>query len=133
FGKTLEHNLTLLKNLERLRVHDRPLVVGVSRKSFLGKLMNSAEMSAREAPTIALTGILRARGADILRVHDVKANVAALRAAEAVLSFPSRARSARRCMIWPKPLPSWRTNNSARYSRSNATLRFAFTKRPASR
>jgi dihydropteroate synthase len=85
FGKTLEHNLTLLKNLERLRVHDRPLVVGVSRKSFLGKLMNSSEMSAREAPTIALTGILRARGADILRVHDVKENVAALRAAEAVL------------------------------------------------
>ena len=85
FGKALEHNLTLLKNLERLRVHDRPLVVGVSRKSFLGKLMNSSEMSAREAPTIALTGILRARGADILRVHDVKANVAALRAAEAVL------------------------------------------------
>src|SRR3989440_3334784 len=85
FGKTLEHNLTLLKNLERLHVHDRPLVVGVSRKSFLGKLMNSSEMSTREAPTIALTGILRARGADILRVHDVKANVAALRAAEAVL------------------------------------------------
>ena len=85
FGKTLEHNLTLLKYLERLRVHDRPLVVGVSRKSFLGKLMNSSEMSARGAPTIALTGILRARGADILRVHDVKENVAALRAAEAVL------------------------------------------------
>jgi len=85
FGKTLEHNLTLLKNLGRLRVHDRPLAVGVSRKSFLGKLVNSSEMSARAAPTIALTAILRARGADILRVHDVKENVAALRAAEAVL------------------------------------------------
>ncbi|MEY2601151.1 MAG: dihydropteroate synthase [Verrucomicrobiota bacterium] len=85
FGKTLEHNLTLLKNLEQLRAHDRPLAVGVSRKSFLGKLVNSSEMSARAAPTIALTAILRARGADILRVHDVKENVAALRAAEAVL------------------------------------------------
>jgi dihydropteroate synthase len=85
FGKTLEHNLTLLKNLERLRAHDRPLAVGVSRKSFLGKLVNSSEMSARGAPTIALTAILCARGADILRVHDVKENVAALRAAEAVL------------------------------------------------
>jgi dihydropteroate synthase len=85
FGKTLEHNLTLLKNLERLRVHDRPLAVGVSRKSFLGKLVDSSEMSERAAPTIALTGILRTRGADILRVHDVKENVAALRAAEAVL------------------------------------------------
>jgi dihydropteroate synthase len=85
FGKTQEHNLTLLKNLERLRVHDRPLAVGVSRKSFLGKLVNSSEISERAAPTIALTGILRGRGADILRVHDVKENVAALRAAEAVL------------------------------------------------
>jgi dihydropteroate synthase len=83
FGKTLQHNLTLLKNLERLRVHDRPLAVGVSRKSFLGKLVDSSD-SARGAQTIALTGILRGRGADILRVHDVKENVAALRAAEAV-------------------------------------------------
>jgi dihydropteroate synthase len=85
FGKTLEHNLTLLKNLERLRVHDRPLMVGVSRKAFLGKVVDSSQMSEREAPTIALTAILRVRGADILRVHDVKENVAALRAAEAVL------------------------------------------------
>jgi dihydropteroate synthase len=85
FGKTLEHNLTLLKNLERLRVHDRPLAVGVSRKSFLGKLVDSFKMSERASPTIALTGILRGRGADIFRVHDVKENVAALRVAEAVL------------------------------------------------
>src|SRR5256714_12648262 len=85
FGKTLEHNLTLLKNFEGLRVHDRPLAVGVSRKSFLGKLVDSSEMSERAAPTITLTGILRGRGADVLRVHDVKENVAALRAAEAVL------------------------------------------------
>ena len=85
FGKTLEHNVTLLKNLERLRVHDRPLVVGVSRKSFLGKLVGSPEMSDRLAPTIALTAILRAGGADVLRVHDVKENVAASLAVEALL------------------------------------------------
>jgi dihydropteroate synthase len=82
FGKTLEHNLSLLKNLENLRVHDRPLVVGVSRKSFLGKLIGSNEIRDRLAPTIALTAILRTRGADILRVHDVKENVAALRTVE---------------------------------------------------
>src|SRR5256885_8009662 len=70
FGKTFEHNLSLLKDIDRLRVHDRPLVVGVSRKSFLGKLLGSGEMSDRLAPTIALTSILRARGADVLRVHD---------------------------------------------------------------
>ena len=84
FGKALEHNLSLLKNLEQLRVHDRPLVVGVSRKSFLGKLAGSNEMRDRLAPTLALTAVLRARGADVLRVHDVKENVAALRIAERV-------------------------------------------------
>jgi dihydropteroate synthase len=85
FGKTLEHNLELLRNLTRLRVHDRPLVVGVSRKAFLGKIVRSAEMFDRFAPTIALTSLLRERGANVLRVHDVKANVAALRATEAIL------------------------------------------------
>jgi dihydropteroate synthase len=85
FGKTLEHNLTLLNNLEELRVADRPLVVGVSRKSFLGKLAGSNETSDRVAPTIAMTSILRLRGADILRVHDVKENVASLRIAETML------------------------------------------------
>ncbi len=83
FGKTLEHNLKLLANLPRLRVHDRPLVVGVSRKSSLGKMIGSAEMSDRLAPTIAFTALLRERGADVLRVHDVKENVAALRVTEA--------------------------------------------------
>jgi dihydropteroate synthase len=85
FGKTLEHNLELLGNLERLRVHDRPLVVGVSRKSFLGKLIGSSRMGDRLAPTVALTSVLRARGAEVLRVHDVKENVEALRVTEAIL------------------------------------------------
>jgi dihydropteroate synthase len=85
FGKTLEHNLELLRNLERLRVHDRPLVVGVSRKSFLKKLIGSSEMSDRLAPTVAFTSLLRASGANVFRVHDVKENVAALCAAEKLL------------------------------------------------
>src|SRR5438270_12881438 len=85
FGKTLEHNLELLARLERLRAHDRPLVVGVSRKSFLGKLANSPEMKDRLAPAVALTSLLRARGADLFRVHDVKENMSALRITEAIL------------------------------------------------
>jgi dihydropteroate synthase len=85
FGKTVEHNLELLSNLSRLRVHDRPIVVGVSRKSSLGKMIGSAEMSDRLAPTIAFTALLRERGANILRVHDVKENVAALRVTEGLL------------------------------------------------
>jgi dihydropteroate synthase len=84
FGKTLDHNLQLLAELERLRAHDRPLVIGVSRKSFLGKLINSSDMSDRLAPAVGLTSLLRARGADVLRVHDVKEHVSALRVADAV-------------------------------------------------
>jgi dihydropteroate synthase len=86
FGKAVAHNVELLKNLERLRVHDRPLVVGVSRKSFLARLTGASEMKDRLAPTVALTALLRARGAEIFRVHDVKENAAALRIAEAMLS-----------------------------------------------
>ena len=85
FGKTLEHNLELLAQLERLRTQDRPLVVGVSRKSFLGKLIGSPEIRDRLVPGVALTAILRARGADVFRVHDVKENVYALRVTEAFL------------------------------------------------
>jgi dihydropteroate synthase len=85
FGKTLDHNLELLAGLERLRVHDRPLVIGVSRKSFLGKLTNSPEMKERLAPAVALTALLRTRGADVFRVHDVKENVNALHVTEAIV------------------------------------------------
>jgi dihydropteroate synthase len=85
FGKTLDHNLELLAQLEKIRVHDRPLVVGVSRKGFLAKLMGTFEMEARLAPTVALTSLLRARGADVFRVHDVGENVGALRVTEAIL------------------------------------------------
>ncbi len=86
FGKTLKHNLELLRSLPELRIEDRPLVVGVSRKSFLGKILGSAEVEDRIAPTIAFTALLRERGAQVLRVHDVKPNVAALRITEALRS-----------------------------------------------
>jgi dihydropteroate synthase len=85
FGKTPEHNLELLAHLDRLRVHDWPLVVGVSRKSFLAKLIGSSEISNRLAPAVTLTSLLRARGADVFRVHEVKENVNALRVTEAIL------------------------------------------------
>ncbi len=86
FGKTLEHNLELLRNLPRLRIDNRPLVVGVSRKSFLGKMIGSPEMSHRTTPTIAFTTLLRERGANVIRVHDVKPNADALRTTEAFLA-----------------------------------------------
>jgi dihydropteroate synthase len=85
FGKTLSHNLELLKNLERLRLNNRPIAVGVSRKSFLGKLIGSPTVADRLPPTVALTSLLRARGADVFRVHDVKENAMALRVSEGIL------------------------------------------------
>jgi dihydropteroate synthase len=84
FGKTAAHNLELLANLPRLRIENRPLVVGVSRKAFLGKI--SVPPADRASATLALTSLLRARGADVLRVHDVAQNVSALRTSEAVLA-----------------------------------------------
>ena len=84
FGKTVAHNLDLLANLSRLQVENRPLVVGVSRKSFLGKI--SGQPDGRESATVAMTSLLRERGAHILRVHDVAANAQALRATEALIA-----------------------------------------------
>ena len=84
FGKTVAHNLDLLANLSRLQVEHRPLVVGVSRKSFLGKI--SGQPDGRESATVAMTSLLRERGAHILRVHDVAANAQALRATEALIA-----------------------------------------------
>lgn len=85
FGKTPDHNLELLRNLPQLGVAGRPLVIGVSRKAFLGKIAGIPDTKDRLAPTVAMTAVLRARGGDVFRVHDVKENVAALRAAEATL------------------------------------------------
>ena len=84
FGKTLDHNLELLANLDRLQLEHRPIVVGVSRKGFLGQLTGGGAQQ-RLASTIALTALLRSRGANIFRVHDVKENADALRMTEAVL------------------------------------------------
>jgi dihydropteroate synthase len=89
FGKTLAHNLSLLKNLSRLHVHGRPLVIGVSRKSFLGKISgHNGSIHHRLLPTVAFTSLLRMNGADVLRVHDVEENVEALRVADALRSAP---------------------------------------------
>ena len=84
FGKTLNHNLTLLANLATLRIENRPLVVGVSRKSFLGKISGADDN--REIATVAMTSLLRERGAQILRVHEVALNLQALRTTEALLA-----------------------------------------------
>jgi dihydropteroate synthase len=86
FGKTVEHNLALLRRLPELAVASRPILTGVSRKSFLGKVLGSADMADRMWPTVALTSYARERGAQVFRVHDIKPNVEALRMTEAILA-----------------------------------------------
>ena len=85
FGKALAHNLTLLRQLGSLRVAGRPLVLGVSRKSFLGKVLGTSALEDREWPTVALTSYGRTQGANVIRVHAVRPNVEALRMTEAIL------------------------------------------------
>ena len=89
FGKTVEHNLELLRRLPGTVVPSsqgpRPVLLGVSRKSFIGKVLGSARIEDREWPTVALTAFGREKGVRIFRVHDVKPNVEALRMTEAIL------------------------------------------------
>jgi len=84
FGKKLEHNLALLRNLEKLRIDFRPLLLGVSRKSFIGTVLKDTDMSHRDMPTVALTASSYAPGCRVFRVHDVLPNVQALRMIEAI-------------------------------------------------
>lgn len=85
FGKTLQHNTELLRRLPELCSTARPLVVGVSRKSFIGRLLGSQSIEDRGWPTVALTSFCRARGARVVRVHEVKPNTEALRMTEAII------------------------------------------------
>jgi dihydropteroate synthase len=84
FGKTLEHNLELLGRLGELRELGRPLVVGTSRKSFIGKVDGSLA-SERLGGTIASSVLAAAEGADVLRVHDVVEVGQAIEVAAAIL------------------------------------------------
>ena len=84
FGKTAEHNLALLRELGGLRRLGRPILLGASRKSTLGKVLDLPAGERLEA-TIATTVLGIAGGADIVRVHDVRPNVRAARMTDAVL------------------------------------------------
>jgi dihydropteroate synthase len=86
FGKTVGHNLALLRGIAGLRVENRPLLLGVSRKSFLAKVTGADEMKDRLAPSLAVTALARAAGVNIFRVHDVVDNVRALKMTEAILN-----------------------------------------------
>ena len=87
FGKTLEHNLALLKNLHELVSLGFPILIGASRKTFVGTLTGVDEARERIFGTVATTVLAYERGATFFRVHDVRANAEALAVAVAVSTF----------------------------------------------
>jgi dihydropteroate synthase len=84
FGKTVDHNLALLRDLHRFTTLGRPVVLGTSRKRFLGAILG-AEPTARAVGTVVTTVVGLLAGAHVFRVHDVKPNFEALRVGLAVL------------------------------------------------
>jgi dihydropteroate synthase len=85
FGKTAEQNLAVLRDLDALRALGRPILLGTSRKSTIGKVLGGVPAEQRLEGTLATTALGIGRGADIVRVHDVAANVRAARVADAIV------------------------------------------------
>jgi len=85
FGKTFEHNLEILENLSRLKVLGRPILVGTSRKSFIGNVLDGADPQQRVFGTAASVAIAIKNGADIIRVHDVRAMRDVARVTDAIV------------------------------------------------
>lgn len=79
FGKTLEHNLEILRRLSEFKKFGRPICVGLSRKSFIGKILGMTEPRDRLWGTIAANIVAVFKGANILRVHDVRETADALK------------------------------------------------------
>ena len=88
FGKTLEHNYALLNQLEEFSVFELPILIGVSRKSMIYKLLDCTPEDALNG-TIAVNTIALMKGADLLRVHDVKAASESIKIVEATRSLPA--------------------------------------------
>jgi dihydropteroate synthase len=85
FGKTVEHNLELLARLDEIVALGRPVLVGASRKRFLGRLLGDAEaLTGPVSAGVAVAVLAYERGASIFRVHDVREHVEALAAARAL-------------------------------------------------
>lgn len=84
FGKTLEHNLTLLRNIKRLKSLGYPLLFGVSRKTMIGEILN-AEVDDRLYGSLAIAQFAYMQGVDIIRVHDVKATAEVLKVTQKLM------------------------------------------------
>jgi dihydropteroate synthase len=88
FGKRVQDNVQLVRWLSRFAELGQPVVVGISRKSPIAQLLGNPKLPPQERlwPTVALTSLLREKGAHVFRVHDVRPNLEALRMTEAIVS-----------------------------------------------
>lgn len=86
FGKTLEHNYTLLKHLDQFSSLETPILVGISRKSMIGALLGGVPVDQRVQGSVAAAVVAVMQGAAIIRAHDVRETVDALKVAAAVLA-----------------------------------------------
>ena len=84
FGKTFDHNLEILHNLDRFALLGRPVLIGPSRKAFIGRILDNAPSQERIYGTAAAVAISIMKGANIIRVHDVREMVQVARVADAV-------------------------------------------------
>ncbi|MDA1191826.1 MAG: dihydropteroate synthase [Candidatus Poribacteria bacterium] len=85
FGKTLDHNLQLLRQMNRFGELGYPILVGASRKSFLGKLLGGAAETERLEGTAASVAVAISRGANVVRVHDLPFIAGVVRVADAIV------------------------------------------------
>lgn len=85
FGKTIEHNLTIINHLEQYHTLGRPIMVGHSRKSFIAKVLGDDTVD-RDIATAAISSLLAYKHTAIIRVHDVEKNYQSIKLAEAILA-----------------------------------------------
>ena len=88
FGKTVEHNLKILKRLDELKVLGRPILIGVSRKSFIGKIL-SLPVEKRLPGSLAASCVAVVKGARVVRTHDVRETWEAIRVVEKIIEYGS--------------------------------------------
>jgi dihydropteroate synthase len=90
FGKTLEHNLTILERLGEFRAIGRPILLGTSRKKFIGTVLNAPDPERRLEGTAATVALGIERGARVVRVHDVAQMVNVVRMTDAIVRTKSK-------------------------------------------
>jgi dihydropteroate synthase len=84
FGKTFDHNLEIIHNLDKFKSLGRPVLIGPSRKAFIGRILGDAPAAERLEGTAAAVAISVMKGADIIRVHDVKEMARVVKVADAI-------------------------------------------------